>query len=517
MGYKPKAGFDDDPCKSKKIHKVTLNSLSLWIRGKEGISSKRESVMAVYKRKLPNGDYTPSFYYDFKINGKRYKGCTHKSSKKEAMDFVEELKIQIRSLQKEGISANRRKKGLINFRESLTNEIQGNSIDIEDIWQRFRDEAPAKMKRIPGEKGWKEKEAYLNDFLSFLKEKHPACKSMRDVTAKIAQQYIGLIKTSGRFCKTINSNGITYQSRITKLSSSSVNEYITQLKQIFRILSESAGLLENPFASIEKASKKSKKRDVFEINELEKIDSYLKEARNKLAHSSKEYEKFLINEAVFIIGINTGLRRGDISLLKWRDVDFANKTINRELLKTNEEVSIPMPRRLYDFLKAKHEKQVNEYVIPDLAAMYQVNTDGISYRFKKMLKQLNIQSQKQHEERSRRTSCKDIHSLRHTFCYLHGMQGTPLIVLQSMVGHMDKKMTESYMMHQTEELKKEAIEKFSMKAFQPVSLDSVEEKKNQLIEMVKGLSSEEDVEGVLSFIKGDNLSREKRIGSGRKL
>ena len=97
--------------------------------------------------------------------------------------------------------------------------------------------------------------------------------------------------------------------------------------------------------------------------------------------------------------------------------------------------------------------------------MYVENDDGVGKRFKDMLKELNIDCLKSYEDRSRRISNKDIHSLRHSFCYLHGMQGMALITVQSMVGHMDKKMTEAYMMHKTEELKRDAIEKFALQPF----------------------------------------------------
>ena len=462
--------------------------------------------MAVFRKKRKNGTLSDNWYFEFKIGDKRHRGSTYKTSKMEAIEVERSLKNDLRTLSKERDCPKVKKTNLIRFRDKITSEVQGSGIKLEDIWQTFREEAPSKMRRIPSEKGWSEKEAYLKDFLHFVRDKYPECQYMRDISAKVAEQYIGLIKTSGRYCKTIEYQGKTYKSKITRLSSSSVNEYITQLKQIFRILNDTAGLLENPFAQIEKAPKKSKKRDVFEIHELEKIDSYLEGLKKAPPFLSKDKLNFLINEAVFTIGVNTGMRRGDISLLKWSDVNFRTKVIKRELLKTEEEVFIPMTRRLYDFLKEKQKEAVNDYVTPELADMYLSNAEGISYRFKKMLQELEIESLKLHEGRSRKTSNKDIHSLRHTFCYLHGMQGTRLIVLQSMVGHMDKKMTESYMMHQTEQLKREAIEKFSLQPFQPISLSPANDKKSRIADLLKSCGSEKVLENILTI-----LEEEKRI------
>ena len=450
--------------------------------------------MSVFRKKRINGSLSENWYYEFKIGEQRYRGSTFRSSKKAANDFENNLKFELRSLVKGNVADKVKKKNLMEFCEKISNEIQGDSIKLEDIWETFKKDAPAKMRRIPSEKGWIEKESYLKDFLYFLKTQHPNCQTMRDVTAAMAESYIGIIKTSGRVCKTIRSKGVTYENKTTLLSASSINEYIIQLNQIFRILSSSAGLLENPFEQIEKAPKKSKKRDVFAMHELEKIDSFLKETN--LAASEFEKSALLINEAIFVIGINTGLRKGDICRLRWSDVDFTKTSIEMELSKTGENVFIPLTGLLYNFLKEKEKYKINEYVTPELAKMYKENAEGISYRFKKMLAHLEIESLKAHLGRSRKTSNKDIHSLRHTFCYLHGMRGTRLIVLQSMVGHLDKKMTESYMMHQTEELKREAIKKFSLNPFQAVSLDPLEKKKKELYEMIKDCESEETLEDI---------------------
>ncbi|MCM8540345.1 MAG: tyrosine-type recombinase/integrase [Lentisphaeraceae bacterium] len=140
-----------------------------------------------------------------------------------------------------------------------------------------------------------------------------------------------------------------------------------------------------------------------------------------------------ILEAIFVIGFNTGMRRSDISRLKWEHVDFQKKAISKVMEKTQFSVFIPMTNGLYVFLKNKYENKNSlcEYVTPSLATMY------------------------------------------NTFCYLHGVQGTPIVTLQSMVGHMDKRMTEAYMMHQTEELKRNAIDRYSMTSLLPEKKESL--------------------------------------------
>ena len=129
--------------------------------------------------------------------------------------------------------------------------------------------------------------------------------------------------------------------------------------------------------------------------------------------------------------------------------------------------------------------------------MYQENSEGTTYRFKKMLTDLNIQSVKSFSDRSRKTSVKDIHALRHTFCYLHGFQGTPIVTLQSIVGHMSSKMTEAYTLHTTEQSKRDAIQRFSLGEIVPSSLTHT---KNILIQKITECHDEELLKQLLSDI-----------------
>ena len=449
--------------------------------------------MAVFRKKRKNGTLSENWYFKFVVNGEPRRGSTYRTNKKEAIAYEEDLKRKLRALHDDrpAVSEMEKERNLLNFREKITAEIQGESIDLKDVWEVFKEKAPAMMRRIPNEKGWAAKKTYWEDFLAFLMKKYPNCKNMRDVRPQMAQEYVSLLKTSGKFNKKVLCKGGSYKNKVTKLSASSVNEYITQIKQIFRIMANAAGLIENPFHEIKKMVNKGKKRDVFEIHDLEKIHLFLKSFDAELPNGNISEDDFHVIEAIFIIGINTGLRKGDICLLKWSDVDFHKKAISKELSKTKETVFIPISSILHTYLMNKKKIEVNEYVCPELATMYRDNPEGISYRFKKLLNHINIESVKTYTERSRKVSSKDIHSLRHTFCYLHGMQGTPLVVVQSMVGHMDKKMTESYMMHQTEELKREAIEKLAFKGFQSVIQNSLVQKKRSLHEQIENCQSEE--------------------------
>lgn len=87
---------------------------------------------------------------------------------------------------------------------------------------------------------------------------------------------------------------------------------------------------------------------------------------------------------VIVAGICTAMRRGDVCLLKWADVDLERGFITVKTAKTGQVVTIPVFPMLNDELQ-KQKGNGKEYVFPEQAAMYQANPDGITWRVKKIL------------------------------------------------------------------------------------------------------------------------------------
>ena len=68
---------------------------------------------------------------------------------------------------------------------------------------------------------------------------------------------------------------------------------------------------------------------------------------------------------------------------------------------------------------------------------------GKTTLIKRFLEGLNIKTVKEFENR-KAISIKDLHSMRHVFCYYAGQVGISLAVVQSIVGHMTQEMTKHY-------------------------------------------------------------------------
>lgn len=455
--------------------------------------------MSIFKRKLDNGDESPFWYYRFKYKGRTYKASTGLTQKKEAEKFEKEIKMEIArtvgsSNPKQQIRA------LKDLNEKITDKIKGESISIPDTWQAFREEALVTLKRYPSDAKWKIKEGYWRDFEAFINKEFPDFKTLRDITEESCKKYISILKTKGKYRKLVEfqskNKNVSYKQKSTSLAPATINEYITQLKQVFHILYRRASLFQNPFVRIAKVPNIKKKRDIFEIEELQKIGEYLKQNESE--------PDINIVEAVFIVGITTGLRKGDICHLKWSNL--VNETLTLIPSKTNNiEVCIPVHGILRDFLNkvASSTTKDSEHIFPELALMYDENPHGISYRFKKMLKAIGIQNKKKHEGRSRAVSSKDIQSLRHTFCYLHGLNGTPLSTVRQMVGHMTDKMTEYYSLHSSDEAKRNAQKQLKNFSFLRISTNKNLDLEilNQIKELSDKLSNNRTQKAILKAIK----------------
>jgi len=149
------------------------------------------------------------------------------------------------------------------------------------------------------------------------------------------------------------------------------------------------------------------------------------------------------------------LREGDICSLKWSEIDGGR--INKVASKTGKAVRIPVLGGLRCFLDWL--ERAGEYVLPVHNEMYRVNPYGVSYRFKKFLGEIGIESVAEVEGRIRKLSVKDVHSLRHTFIYmaLTNSPPVPLPVVQSIVGHIDDRITRIYMDHANDDDKMAAM------------------------------------------------------------
>lgn len=384
----------------------------------------------MWKDKKGHVETAETFRFRVQVRGRRYYGDTGCTRRPDAEAFERD---RVRS-----IIAEETMTGL--FRVHRDNLAGTSQLSLGDAWEIYR----RKPRRRPMGKAREQATASRwHDFVEFMAERHPDVTTMIAVQRHHADEYVHRIRTEGRWNKTVlfrpegRRKTVTYAATLEHLSANTKNDFLQTCKSVFDHLAEDAALPENPFGRIKKLYRDQEKRQPFSPEELQAI-----------GHTA-DPDMY----SLFLVAMTTGMRRGDICLLRWDQIDMGKRELRIRTEKTGVTVDLPILPGLYDHLRDAMDRAAagERYVFPQLAEMYRTNASGISYRVKKLLGDLAIKNLAAPKGRSRSVSTKDVHSLRHTFVYLAGLNNVPLPIVQAVVGHMTGDMTKLYMAHATRE------------------------------------------------------------------
>jgi integrase len=125
------------------------------------------------------------------------------------------------------------------------------------------------------------------------------------------------------------------------------------------------------------------------------------------------------------LAIHTGMHRGEILGLYWRDIDLRRRTITLHQTKNNERRVIPINARVATILKALPRHL-------DTDALFSgINGNMVTMAFRRACQRAGI------------LDCR-FHDLRHTFGSHLAMEGFNLRTIQQLLGHRDLRMTTRY-------------------------------------------------------------------------
>jgi excisionase family DNA binding protein len=214
----------------------------------------------------------------------------------------------------------------------------------------------------------------------------------------------------------------------TGVTKSTVNREITIMKKMFNLAVDWNLMDRNPALKVKLFSEKDTQKERI-LTEEEEV---------KLEAESPDYLK-----PILIMALHTGMRRGEILNLRWRQVDLGRRNIKVENTKSGKNRLIPINDLLFqELLKVKGLNGKSEHVFPNPKTGRPFTEAKKS--FKGACKRAAIDGLR-------------FHDLRHTFATRLIESGTDLITVRDLLGHHSVKVTQRYT-HSNQDLKKAAVE-----------------------------------------------------------
>lgn len=310
--------------------------------------------------------------------------------------------------------------------QNISAKIEGRKADIA----KFEDERnpPLSLNRAwddylstpgrpdSGPKTLRQYESHYDQFVSWIKEQHPAGLLMRDVSNDMARSYAEHLTKRG-------------------LSANRFNKHIRFLELMFRVLKDKARISFNPWENIRRKRQIPQSRRELTIDELRRVCSTATgEMRLLLA-----------------IGIYTGLRLGDCATLRWGEVDLKRGIIrripNKTAVRNPKPIHIPIHPALHAILNDLPQAGRGDYVLPQTAEKYLRDAAIVTDSIRALMEVNGIRVHKPGTGQGtgkRATVEVGFHSLRHTFVSMCREANAPLSVVEAIVGHSNPAMTRHY-------------------------------------------------------------------------
>lgn len=211
---------------------------------------------------------------------------------------------------------------------------------------------------------------------------------------------------------------------------------------------------------------------------VKEMQTFNVEQVNKFLETVRHNYRYKRYYAAYFLEFYTGLRRGELLGLRYKDIDFENKTIKvvqqvvkvgsknyiRELkTESSQNRVIAVPDEVISVLKGHQQQQIKNYKLLGLndLEIKQEMKDGLVFtnelgefiqprnfvrNFKGALKAAGLPSLR-------------FHDMRHTFVVLSLQQGVDIKTIQSDLGHQEISTTLDRYGHVNEEMKREAAMK----------------------------------------------------------
>jgi integrase len=401
-------------------------------------------------------------YYDFEINGTRYRGSLGIKKDSEDIDGkspADRAAAEVRAL----MVQHEQNHSIEQIWEQTQKRLIGNKqikACYEDIWREFTQKgmSNSKSRRIGMYS------THLKQFCDWLNTEHKVIKICSNITNSICKEYITYLWEQPG-------------------ASATKNDKLATLKMIFSRLD----LPVNPFATIKPLPLKQVQRDIFTPEQIHLL----------FTQSSGWMRK------LFITALSTFQREEDCCLIKKSYIHLDTNRIKFPFtFKTGEGVSLPMLPKFREIAEEALFDASNEteYLFPDLAYLYNHNPGRIGGKVKEFLSHVGINNTTAEiDGYSRKVSILDVHSLRHTAAVIAVLSGWPVSMVMKATGHRSLSMVMRYINHISEEQKENYFFQFG-KGLPGLPETTADDERKRLADLANSLPLEE-VRRLLSMVQ----------------
>ena len=163
---------------------------------------------------------------------------------------------------------------------------------------------------------------------------------------------------------------------------------------------------------------------------------------------------------MFLFSLNTGLRVSDIITLEWSHINFSNKTLKKNMVKTKEVIEVHLNKPAMDILNQWKRYDRNQRFVFDMMKE-DIDFNNRDYVYKKIASKNRIIQTSLHSigEKMNLPFNLSIHVARHTFAVFALRQNQNIYTVSKLLGHTSTMATEkTYAEFLPEDYKKTFIE-----------------------------------------------------------
>ena len=290
----------------------------------------------------------------------------------------------------------------------------------------------------------------LTEYLKYIKELDLANSTIyqREYIATLFLYYLQL-KEINEISIFSREDIINFLENFREYSRFTKKDYLTTLKLFLKFLYSKEHINEPFHLKLPKLNipLQSKIPSVWNKEDIEKI---LKSIDRNIAIGKRDY-------AILLLIIRLGLRKIDVINLKFKDINWSNKTINITQQKTHVTITLPLledigwaiidyvkngrPRSNISNIFLTHNKNISSFS-QSHGNFYAIIT--------KYMKKANIPINKDKKN--------GVHSLRHTLASEMLKKSTPIETISSVLGHVNSNTTSIYLKIDIEKLRECVLE-----------------------------------------------------------